>query len=130
MHDRILDLTEALIYALMLVSGGLGGAAIASRRVLRHKSVSCMMVVAYVIIGAASGSMVWAAAIIFGLDQHLDTLALLGFSTLTGGAFAVVLGATQGGITLIAEKLGWHFEFTVKRDDRPSDKREREGQNQ
>lgn len=126
MPDRSLEFLALLMYALAAVSGGLGGAAIASHHLLRGRSMSISYALAYGMVGMVFGILALAYGSVFGV-QPGSVDSIIGQSIIAGAAGSLVLASTNISARWVLKRLGIEVLVTVRRaqEDRRASKDDR-----
>lgn len=115
MPARLIEPLTALLFALAIVAGGMGGGAVASIHIMRGKRMHVAMFMAYVIVGGVFGSSMFLFAHYFGFDvggpESVMRNALI-FST----AGIVLITSKDFGVRWTLQKLGWKMTVNVYRE--------------
>lgn len=112
MQERAADLAIAIIYALAVVSGGLGGCTIAAHNVIRGKSIRPSFFLADMIIGGVFGALFASyGGMVLGKHWH----EIIGPAILAGAVGAIALSATNLSARFILKRLGIEVVVTVKK---------------
>lgn len=79
MHEPALSWSDALLYIIAMLAGGIGGAGASSLALLRGRPVTALYVLAYIILGGVLGGIAVASD---------SALVALGLGNMTGAMFA------------------------------------------
>ncbi len=117
MTDRLFtSFFELLVYLLAAVSGGVGGCAAASMKLLTtsHRKILAVEFLSYIIVGVFIGTGAVVGAVVLGWP--LDTWAeVLGAGGLLGFTGALALGGANLSVKVLAPKLGLEIDVSVRR---------------
>lgn len=110
--DRLSETLVAIIYALAIISGGLGGCTVAAHQLIRGRSIRPSFFLAYTIIGGVFGLL---AASYGHFVQGGQWHQIIGPALIAGASGAVVLSATNLSARFILKRLGIEVVVTVKK---------------
>ncbi len=108
MQDRLIDGATAILYAIAAISGGLGGCMVAAHKVLRGRSVTAVLVVAYLFAGAIFG-----LAGVIGLRIFAFWVPTVETTILAGLMFGVIGAGALMGMNLSARFIMRRFGIEV-----------------
>lgn len=118
MPDKILDFWTALAYAIVAVSGASGGCLVAAHHVIRGRSVTAMLLLAYAFIGGAFAVAGVAALLLFSPFQvTFERLLLIG--VVLGVSGSVALAGANLSVRFLLRRLGIEIDIEVRRIERP-----------
>lgn len=117
--ERIVNAAETLLVALMLVSGALGGCAVASHHLLRGKTITAWLFAAYGCVGAFFGLIVF--LLVGRMAPATDLVTLLSYSAIAGFLGALLLSGLNLSARFILRHLGVEVIVQANRigDDKP-----------
>lgn len=102
--NRLVNVTSTLLVALMLVSGALGGCAVASHHLLRGKPITVYLCAAYGCVGAFFGLTVF--LLVRQMAPTADLVSLLSYSAIAGFVGALLLSGLNLSARFILRQLG------------------------
>jgi len=117
MPPRFQNWPLLVLVLVMLASGGLGGCAAASHRMLRNRPVTAALMAAYAIIGSVLGLLVYVVNDYLLIPAE-DLPTLVAYSALLGFGGSTVLAATNIGLSVVLQKLGIRIDVQVDRERR------------
>ena len=129
MNDREqVGLVEAVVYAIAMVAGGIGGAGAAALALLRGRPVTGVYVAAYVVLGAVGGAIAvgldyWTLSALLG--EHVAAVLAAGpileRATLAGFSVCATMVGINVGVARILRAAG--IRIVMTRDDPDAPKR-------
>ncbi len=112
--ERVIEHATLLLYALAMISGGIGGCAVASHGLLRSGRSRLSFFFAYAVIGMMFGALVLAYGTAFGVStETVDNI--IGNSLLAGAAGSISLASTNISARWVLKRLGIEVQVTVKK---------------
>lgn len=119
MPDKLMDFWSALAYAIVAVSGASGGCLVAAHRVIRGRSITAMLLLAYAFIGGAFAVAGVAALLLFAPFQvTFERLLLIG--VVLGVSGSVALAGANLSVRFLLRRLGIEIDIEVRRIERPA----------
>lgn len=127
-EPEIVSALEALLYAIAMIAGGIGGAGAVALAVVRGRPVTGIYVVAYMILGAVAGGILagldyWTLAGLFGerVAGVFATGPILGRAMLAGFTMTATLAGLNLGIAKLFARAG--VRIVLQQDDPEAPKR-------
>jgi hypothetical protein len=123
MPEKQYGLLLEMIYAIVAITGALGGCAASAVQVLRKKATK-MLFVAYSVVGAYFGLTLYVLGTISGhIDPSLDSAIIYG--GMLGMLSASLLGAANFSMSFIMRRLNLKVDVSIRRinGDGPEERR-------
>ncbi len=114
MPEKFVDFWIALGYIIVAIAGASGGCLVAAHHVMRGRTITAMLMLAYAFIGGVFAVAGMAAVVLLGwFDLSLERLLLVGM--VFGAAGSMALAGANLSIRFILRRIGIEVDVQIKR---------------